>query len=167
MPCQVWALKAQHDKHGSKVRIGPNHVSFSSPAAANVIYAHGANFNKTPFYSSIQVYPKFPSLFSDIDPHSHAARRRAVSAAYTMTSLVSLEQYVEPVIDLLTEKWEAALHASIGAGNTAQLDVSRWMHYFATDSVGEIAVSPSGVFLKREAAAHNLNTSVRSIIWFR
>lgn len=140
----VWALKAAHDRYGPYVRIGTNHVSFSRPSAAAVIYAHGSKFVKTPFYSSIQVYPGHPSLFSDIDPASHAARKRSISAAYSMTSMVGLEQYIEPVIDLLVSRWEAIMTKK----DSATIDVGRWMHFFATDSVGELAFGKSFGFVE-------------------
>lgn len=142
----VWALKAAHDRYGPQVRIGTNHVSFSKPSAAAFIYAHGSKLAKTRFYSSIQVYPNHPSLFSDIDPASHAARKRSISAAYSMTSMVGLEQYIEPVIDLVVSRWEAI--TSSKKGERATIDVSRWMHFFATDSVGELAFGKSFGFVE-------------------
>jgi cytochrome P450 len=141
-------LEDLHDKYGTIVRIGPDHLSLTSCEATNAIYAHGGQYNKTPFYHSFQVYAKHPSIFSDTDPKSHADRRRAVSAAYSMTSLVGLERYVEPLIDTLVGKLHAKVKGSGrsrvqegAARNVASVDMSKWMHYFAMDAVGELAVS--------------------------
>jgi len=36
-----------------------------------------------------------PSLFSELDEKVHASRRRSVATAYSMTTVVGLEQYVD------------------------------------------------------------------------
>ncbi|UZJ54117.1 hypothetical protein CBS101457_003437 [Exobasidium rhododendri] len=144
----VWSLEELHKQYGTIVRIGPNHLSLTSCEATNAIYAHGGKYNKTDFYHSFQVYAKHPSIFSDIDPKSHADRRRAVSAAYSMTSLIGLEKYVEPLIDTLLSK----LQGKVSEGkqsNVASLDMSKWMHYFAMDAVGELAFGQSFGFVER------------------
>lgn len=40
------AVHEAHQKLGTHVRIAPNHVSISDPAAMNDIYGHGADFLK-------------------------------------------------------------------------------------------------------------------------
>lgn len=142
-----------HDKYGTTVRIGPNHVSFTSCEAVNTIYAHGGKYNKTSFYQSFQVYAQHPSIFSDIDPKSHADRRRAVSSAYSMTSLVGLEQYIDPLIKALVEKIKLTVKNGSkekrSQGAKATLDMSKWMHYFAMDAVGELAFGQSFGFVQK------------------
>ena len=38
-----------HEKYGSVVRLGPNTVSISDPAAIQTIYAHNSGFTKSDF----------------------------------------------------------------------------------------------------------------------
>lgn len=145
-------MEELHDKYGIAVRIGPNHVSFTSCEAVNAIYAHGGKYNKTNFYQSFQVYAQHPSIFSDIDPKSHADRRRAVSSAYSMTSLVGLEKSVEPLIETLIEKIRLTVKRASNEeqkGARAVLDMSKWMHYFAMDAVGELAFGQSFGFVQK------------------
>lgn len=52
-----------------------------------------------------------------------------------MSSLVKLEQYIQPLIHQLVQNMESA------AKQNEVLDLSKWMHFFAMDAVGELAVS--------------------------
>ncbi len=97
--------------------------------------------------------PNNPSLFADIDPHSHAIRRRAVrlyrvvstwetikrsfqvAKVYSMSSMTRLETCIEPVIKLLLDVFDTNIVSS-----SAIVDLSRWLHFFASDAVGELAV---------------------------
>lgn len=162
-PSQAWSLEALHDRHGTAVRIGPNHISWTSCEAMNAIYSHGGNFDKSHFYRSFQVYAQHPSIFSDIDPASHADRRRSVSAAYSMKSLVGLEQCVDPLIESLVGELRARCRRSDGQAGVTQVDMAMWMHYFAMDAVGELAVS--GKQGPRAWTHCSLRLAVWKVIW--
>lgn len=47
-----WVLK-QHSKYGSFVRISPNHISITDPAALSQIYGGKTGFPKGPFYEDM------------------------------------------------------------------------------------------------------------------
>lgn len=144
----AWALEELHDRYGPVVRINTNHLSFSSPEAAQQIYAHGAGstFPKTDFYRSFQVYPTQPSLFSEIVPHKHAAFRRAISSAYSMNNLVKLEEYVEPLVHRFMTRLQGKTQID---GGTAMLNMAKWLHFFAMDAVGELAFGSSFGFVEQ------------------
>jgi cytochrome P450 len=147
------------------VRIGPNHLSMTSCEAVDSIYSHGAKFNKSAFYQSFQVYAKHPSLFSDIDPKSHADRRRAVSAAYSMTSLVGLEKYIDPLIDSLMIQLRKRVKSGTYDEKTSKtsLDMSAWAHYFAMDAVGELAFGQSFGFVQKGSDQDGFLTGVSNL----
>lgn len=163
----VWALAQQHARHGPIVRIAPNHVSFTSAHAVEKIYAHGsAKYLKTDFYKSFQVYWGRPSLFSDVDPHSHADRRRAMASAYAMSYLVKLEECVEPCVDLLVEQFERMVGEA--EKSKASIDMAKWMHFFAMDAVGELAVSMPRLNLSRFCLCQKLKETtfpVMHTVW--
>lgn len=117
------------------VRIGPNQVDFSSTTALQQIYGHGSRYHKPKrFYDSFVVVKNNPSIFSDTDPHSHAARRRAVSAAYALNYLVKMEECVDPLVDVLVKR----LYEAMVDGTKATLDMTKVLHFFAMDAVGEL-----------------------------
>ena len=157
------ALYALHKEHGHVVRIGPTHLSFSDPAAMNSIYSlsdgTSSKFRKSNFYRSFQVFKSNPSIFSERDPHQHSKRRRAVAGAYSMTSLVKLEEYVEDVSELLLKRLDELVETQAvvdkeGEGEqekvkTKAIQLDPWFHYFAMDVVGELAFGQSFNLLHR------------------
>lgn len=91
---------------------------------------------KSPWYeASGNPANPLPGLFDERDRDVHANARRKVAAAYSMTSLVSLEPFVEECTEALFARLEefAKLRLSI--------DVSHWMQCYAFDVIGKITVS--------------------------
>ncbi|SPO27363.1 related to Benzoate 4-monooxygenase [Ustilago trichophora] len=155
------ALYSLHKQYGNVVRIGPTHLSFSDPSAMNSIYSLSdgvsSKFRKSNFYRSFQVFKAHPSIFSERDPHQHSKRRRAVASAYSMNSLVKLEEYVEGVSELLLKRLDELVETQSVVEAKAQGEETRtkairldpWFHYFAMDVVGELAFGQSFNLLHR------------------
>lgn len=152
------ALYALHKQHGDVVRIGPTHLSFADPAAMNSIYSlsdgTSSKFRKSNFYRSFQVFKSHPSIFSERDPHQHSKRRRAVASAYSMNSLVKLEEYVEDVSELLLKRLDELVDTQAVSTDgektkTKAIRLDPWFHYFAMDVVGELAFGQSFNLLHR------------------
>lgn len=153
------ALYSLHKQYGDVVRIGPTHLSFADPAAMNSIYSLSdgvsSKFRKSNFYRSFQVFKSHPSIFSERDPHQHSKRRRAVANAYSMNSLVKLEEYVEGVSELLLKRLDELVETQAvvqGEGEkikTKAIQLDPWFHYFAMDVVGELAFGQSFNLLHR------------------
>jgi len=74
------------------------------------------------------------NIFSEPDPHLHAAARRKIAAAYSMTSLVQLEPFVDECTTILKTKLEEF------AKSGASIDISHWMQCYAFDVIGKITV---------------------------
>ena len=151
------ALYQLHKQHGDVVRIGPTHLSFADPSAMNSIYSlsdgTSSKFRKSNFYRSFQVFKTHPSIFSERDPHQHSKRRRAVAGAYSMNSLVKLEEYVEDVAELLLKRLDELVETqAVGEGEktkTKAIQLDPWFHFFAMDVVGELAFGQSFNLLHR------------------
>ncbi|KDN37462.1 cytochrome P450 [Tilletiaria anomala UBC 951] len=145
----VWALSDLHERYGPTVRISPWHISTISQEAVSQIYAHGSKFHKSSFYTAFEAIPGQPSLFSDIDPHSHVERRRSIASAYSMNHLLSLEEYVRPCVDKLVEKINSIIskhskfNASANTTPSGRIQIDKWAHFFAFDAVGELAFGQS------------------------
>ncbi|KAL8825167.1 MAG: hypothetical protein Q9191_004576 [Dirinaria sp. TL-2023a] len=87
---------------------------------------------------------RLPSLFSTTDEQYHAALRRCVNYAFSMTALV---QY-EPFVDGTTEKFLDQTEALFSSKN-AVCDFSQWLQYYAFDVIGEITYSKRHGFVDR------------------
>lgn len=71
-----------------------------------------------------------------------------------MNSLVELESCVDPCVDLLLKRLDEqvstappALAGEKRGAQKAVVDLTKWLHFFAMDAVGELAVSLIGSFL--------------------
>ena len=58
-----------------------------------------------------------------------------VAKVYSMSSMTRLESCIEPVIKLLLDVFDTSI-----ASSSAIVDLSKWLHFFASDAVGELAV---------------------------
>lgn len=91
-------LQKLHEKNGDIVRIGPNVLSFADPKALKDIYGLNKGFIKSEFYpvqQSVANGHRLPSLFSTTDESFHAQLRRCVNGAFSMSSLVQYEPFVD------------------------------------------------------------------------
>ena len=135
-----------HRRHGDIVRVGPAVLSFADPRAAKAIYALNKGLVKTDFYIVQQAVARgerLPSLFSTTDEAYHARYRRCVSAAFAMTSLVSLE----PLVDGTTRVFLAKTREVFAEGRVCNF--SRWLQYYAFDVIGELTWSRRLGFVER------------------
>ncbi|KAI5785117.1 cytochrome P450 [Pyronema domesticum] len=125
--------KQLHKKYGPLVRIAPNEVSVSEPAAMKQIYAINAGYTKTDFYPT-----QAPNLsphgdsFTQLDEKKHTYRRRMIQGIFNLSSILESEKY----IDVCTETYMKVLsdHAESGA----VMDMSEWMQWYAIDVIGEL-----------------------------
>lgn len=74
------------------------------------------------------------NIFTETDPHLHAIARRKIAGAYSMTSLVQLE----PFVDECTAILKTRLEEFAKSGTT--IDISHWMQCYAFDVIGKFTV---------------------------
>ncbi|KAH7306139.1 cytochrome P450 [Rhexocercosporidium sp. MPI-PUGE-AT-0058] len=119
--------RALHKKHGYLIRIAPNEVACSDPEAIKVIYSTKKVFNKTDFYD-IWAPPNvaYAGHFPTRKEKEHAERRRIVSTAYSMFSVLESEE----AIDSCTEKWCKSLLEVAKQNSTVDLRYLINMHTF-------------------------------------
>ncbi|CZR58774.1 related to pisatin demethylase / cytochrome P450 monooxygenase [Phialocephala subalpina] len=133
-----------HDKYGPVVRIGPNEVSFVDAKALGAIYGHGTTAKKIecPTTDDILVMQgrRFAnkkssfSFFASQDVMIHRALRSRVSAAYSMTSILAMEPYIQEVADKTWAKFR-------GFADSGQIiDFGEWIPYFTFDVVGQLSL---------------------------
>jgi hypothetical protein len=119
---------------GKIVRIAPNEVSIDDPEAVKVIYGHATEFIKAPwYYASGPIHTDTGiDLFTDTNEKRHAANRRKVANAYSMTALLEME----PFVDQCASGFETRLREFADTKTT--FDLGHWLQCYAFDVVGEI-----------------------------
>lgn len=110
------------------VRIGPNEVSFASPAAAKTIFTVGKGFHKTDFYTNF-LPAATPDIFTEIREDVHAVKKRYANPPYSLTSV----QYHTDQIEALMQKLTNTLDEYAGHGESKVCNLGQWLHYFAFD----------------------------------
>jgi cytochrome P450 len=146
---------------GNIVRYGPNRYSFSSPEAQKTIYGHGARFPKSSWYATWQnPSPSQWSLFADQSIPRHSENRRQYQSAYTMSSLVSYESYVDECADLFSQRLQEV--ASAGA----YADMGHWLQCYAFDVIGLITYSKRLGFLDRGDDIRGVIAALEDHLWY-
>lgn len=128
----------QHDTHirlhrrynSPLVRVGPRVVSFSDPQWIPKVYGLSSGFTKTRFYDMF-VLPyrgQFTrSLFTTLDETYHSTYKRPIANAYSMSSLVEFEPFVDTTMQLFMQR----LDEFVSSG--AQVNFGVWLQMFAFD----------------------------------
>ena len=75
-----------HQRYGPFVRLSPNEVSVSSPAACKHIYAISSRYEKIGWYTKFAMDDP-PGLFTMTNIHEHAQRRKLFAKAFSMSHL--------------------------------------------------------------------------------
>ncbi|CEJ56131.1 Putative Cytochrome P450 [Penicillium brasilianum] len=135
-----------HQKYGDYVRLGPNVVSVRNLDALKAIYGINKGYRKTNFYHVQQQLAKgkpTPTLFTTTDEDFHAAIKRPVSGAYSMSTLTEFEPFVDKTIQTLFKKLDEFV-----TGNEV-CDIAVWMQYYAFDVIGEMTFSKPLGFLEK------------------
>ncbi|KAK6005954.1 hypothetical protein QM012_006364 [Aureobasidium pullulans] len=135
-----------HKKYGSVVRIGPKHVSFSSPEALQTIHGNRQAFPKSDFYKqTVAQFEGLPlyNLFSIQDIDYHTSLKKRIGGLYTKAAVADLE----PNIDACLKVFKSELQKMTQEG-PASIDMSLWVHLFSFDCLGELNISKPFGFLK-------------------
>ncbi|KAH8590612.1 cytochrome P450 oxidoreductase [Bisporella sp. PMI_857] len=134
-----------HEQHGDIVRLGPNVLSFSNPKALKAIYGLNKGFTKSEFYpvqQSVSNGHRLPSLFSTTDETFHAQLRRSVNSAFSMSTLIQYEPFVDNSTRLFLSQTERLF-----ASTQAPCNFSQWLQFYAFDVIGEMTYSKRHGFL--------------------
>ena len=104
---------------------------------------------QSPSYLPYQAMAKgraFPALFTMLDNKAHSDLKRTLSSAFSGTSIVSLEPFVDPVIRNWVQQTE-----KIYVGPQKVCSIGWWMQLFAFDVVSNLTYSKThGMVEKHE-----------------
>ncbi|KAF4848522.1 Pisatin demethylase [Colletotrichum siamense] len=114
---------------GPIVRYGPNRYSINDAEALKTIYGHGTEFQKSAWYISFQPNEDLWNLFSERSAKRHARNRRFYTNAYSMTSLISYEPYLDECGALFAQRLSEFSKAR------AAIDIGHWFQCYAFDTI--------------------------------
>lgn len=140
---------ALHRKLGDIVRLGPRIISFSNPRAIKDIYGLNTGFYKTEFFpvqNNVKDGVRIQSLFSTRDEDYHARFKRCVNSAFSMSTLVSFEGFVDETTQVFLRQTHK-LFCESQYGKTC--DFARWLQFYAFDVIGHLSFSKRFGFIER------------------
>ncbi|CAE6439535.1 unnamed protein product, partial [Rhizoctonia solani] len=145
-------VRQLHEKYGTFVRLGPNHISIADPDSLEIIFGHG--LLKSEFYQAYQKGPK-SDLFNTRDKVEHSEKRKRVSSIFSAKNVLTFEPRIRSHIRQLCAQWdlrckEAARGVSgdnwVAENGQALVDVCAQISYLAFDIIGDLALgSPFGL----------------------
>ncbi|KAF9225866.1 cytochrome P450 [Gyrodon lividus] len=154
-----------HKKHGTFVRLAPNHVSIADPEALQIVYAHGNGSLKSNFYDAFVSIHR--GLFSTRDRADHARKRKIVSHIFSQKNVLEFEPVARLYVAQLLKQWDQLYDAAVkgqsgdrgeggwfGRNGRLWLDCLPWYNYLAFDIIGDLAFgSPFGMVLNAQDSA--------------
>lgn len=84
-----------------------------------------------------------PGIFAAQDEEIHRALKRPISGAYSMSTLVSFESYVDTTMEVFCTQLDKRF-----ARNNEICDLGKWLQMFAFDVIGELTFSKRLGFLE-------------------
>ena len=97
--------------------------------------------------------PADKNIFSETDPAEHRRLKRNVGVAYSMSTFVGLEVYVDSTINLFMQRMtELSVSASVLKDKRGEpLNMVKWYQWFAFDLIGELSFSRRFGFLETKS----------------
>ncbi|KAI1846205.1 hypothetical protein JX265_010582 [Neoarthrinium moseri] len=140
---QAFHTQKLHDKYGTVVRVGPNHLSFTDPQAWKDIYGHriGSVGNMTEMPKSpvfVRSIKNIPPSIINADREEHSMLRRALSHGFSDSSMREQEPLIAKYVDLLLQR----LHQKCDRGNEP-LNLETWYNWTTFDVVGDLVFGQS------------------------
>ncbi|KAG9519726.1 cytochrome P450, partial [Aureobasidium melanogenum] len=123
-----------HAQYGPLVRIAPDEAACADPDAIRQIYRTQAPLKKTHFYHcwGTNNFSKYPDLFVDTNEKSHSNRRRIVNNVYSMSTILTLEPYIDDCSTILMQRLDEF------AASETVMNLGQWLHWYAFDVIGEL-----------------------------
>lgn len=141
-----------HQKHGNLVRIAPNELSCSDPAAIKEIYKNQNPLEKTDFYTTWTntSFGKHKDNFSVTNEKEHSERRRIVNHVYSLSNVLKSEVYIDECSKLFIRKLGEL------ADSARTIDLGQWLQMYAFDVIGELYFGRMFGFMETESDYQSL-----------
>ncbi|KAH7389610.1 pisatin demethylase [Phaeosphaeria sp. MPI-PUGE-AT-0046c] len=132
---RTWArYRNLHAKYGPLVRMGPNEVSCSDPAAILLIYRERSPLAKTSWYETFrpQGVSDQADLFTETNEEKHTRYRKIVGPAYHMSVVLKNESAIDECTSLFIKRLDDF------AARKQSFDFGHWLEMFAYDVIGRV-----------------------------
>lgn len=99
--------RALHAQHGPLIRIAPDEVASSDPAAIPLIFPIQRPLEKTVWYLVWRPVPplsKRADMFTSINEKKHAAYRKIVGGVYAMSNILRNEDHLDDCVNLFMKR---------------------------------------------------------------
>lgn len=156
-------IKALHDKYGKIIRIAPDELSFSDPAAWEDIYSNRGGsqaYPKTEVWSA-PAPGRAASLVNVTDNAYHGKMRKRMESGFTERAVASQESIVLGYIDLMINQLRAKV-TETGNGEIV-LDIVKWFVFVTVDIIGDLAFGESFQCLEKGEATEWVDFTFSSI----
>ncbi|KAF5866522.1 hypothetical protein ETB97_011407 [Aspergillus alliaceus] len=123
-----------HKIYGPLVRIAPDEIACADPEAIRKIYSTTSPLNKSDFYHiwNVGSFSKYPNAFAIVDEKLHFERRRIVNSVYSMSTVLTLESYIDDCSRLFVERMTERTVPD------QAIDLGDWFLWYAYDVIGEL-----------------------------
>jgi cytochrome P450 len=146
-----------HKKYGTVVRINTNEVSTVDALSLKQIFGFGSNnAPKHKFYKAFQT--DLPDAFNETDQANHALIRKRSANAYSMSSIIRYEPYMQSVLDLCWSKMRE--HT---ASSNEPIDMAEWSHNLAFDFISELVCGEPMGHLSQGKDVGDIRKTINSI----
>jgi hypothetical protein len=112
-----------HKKYGDVVRVGPRTIFINDPSGIPVVLGFKDRLEKTDSVIPFMQPGKPTSIVGIRNEQTHAAYRRPIQGAYSLSSL----KLYEPAIDDMINKLEAIFDQK--SKNKTVINVTEWCHF--------------------------------------
>lgn len=123
-----------HDHYGEIVRVAPNELSFTNPAAWRDI--HTKNFQRPREYKDKPPGKNAENLIS-ADESDHTRFRKILAPAFSEKSIQEQQPVIMSYINLFIQKLHEAIEHDASA-NATVIDVLKWFNYTTFDIIGGV-----------------------------
>ncbi|KAJ9640198.1 hypothetical protein H2204_003423 [Knufia peltigerae] len=164
------AVDRVHKELGPVVRLGPSHLSFSSPQAFKDIYGHGASLRKDTFYDNQG--GDNPNMAEASDKEVHRGKRRNLAHVFAPGQITSMEprvmEVVRKLIHALEQKSKGLKMAETDRFEVTNgvFDLRPWMNMFSYDAITNVFWSQTYGFLDRgndDCLAETADGSIKTV----
>lgn len=147
------AVDTAHQRLGPVVRISPNHVSFTDPAAYKDIYGHGSPIIKDDFYAHIAAGN--PSMAQTTSKLEHAHKRKNLAHVFSAKEITAMEPRVMDIALRLCRDLKLKSEGKQIAPTDeypvveGSFDLRPWLNMFSYDAITAMFFSNNYGFLEK------------------
>lgn len=128
-----------HIRYGDIVRVGPDDLSFTDPAAWKDIYGHRPGKGEHEELPKLMLFERIitqPKGILTADTKEHSILRKGFAHSFSEKGMREQEYLIKKYVDLLIDGLRK--HSTSPAGKPQALDMTGWYNWTTFDIIGEL-----------------------------